>query len=977
MSPAAEAMPSRMQLARLGFAELSETLALLSRECDAHNWALSILDRLRTAADPDAALQQLLDLAERCPDLTQADDHALDRLILLLGGSTGLGDFLLRSPEELAWFIAHEEVPLAREAYIASIADAAAVIDDADTPETRANRLRLRYRRHLTQVAVWDLSADDPREVFERVGQALSDLADAAFEAALQIGTAACRPQFGDLVDQVRVAVIAMGKTGAREVNYISDVDVIYVAEPVGDTDPSRALTAATRIVQSAVRAISATGREPGLWEVDANLRPEGKDGALVRTLASHEAYYARWAKEWEFQALLKARAMAGDAQLGLDYIRSIRPLVWQSASRPNFVESVQAMRQRVTDNIPADQVDVQLKLGPGGLRDVEFTVQLLQLVHGQHDERLRGRATLESLRALSAGGYVGRREADEFADDYRTLRVLEHRLQLRQMRRTHLMPRDDADLRVLARASKLAAGGPDLAALWQRTRRSARELHTRLFFSPLLATVAALPGEDFQLTTSRATDRLRAIGYRDPDGALQRITSLTSGVSRRAEIQRHLLPLMLELFAEGSDPDAGLLSFTRISESIGDAYWYLRMLRDSPVAAQRLAQVLSCSRFIGDSLASQPEAAQWFENDDGVAPRTFEMLHTEMAAVVRRHPAQDPRVVPLLQQLRRREVLRLAIWAVINDIPVEQVSRGLSTISRALLEALLLWIDPVTTHGVRFAVIGLGRFGGGELGFASDLDVMYVYEPVRDNADVRALAQQLAKAAHDFVMPVDLDLDLRPEGRKGAIAKTISALSTYYQRWAQTWERQALVRAAPVAGDTELLDQAMAVIDQVRWGAPPDLMQEREIKRLKARMESERLPRGVDPSRHVKLGRGSLTDVEWVIQLEQLRHAHADVSLRTSNTLTALAALTASGILTGEDAETLRTAWLLASRVRDANMLATGKPSDVLAESGAALEPTARLLGYAAGTSAALENDYLRATRRSRRVFERLFYGE
>ena len=264
------------------------------------------------------------------------------------------------------------------------------------------------------------------------------------------------------------------------------------------------------------------TSREPGLWEVDANLRPEGKSGPLVRTLASHESYYARWAESWEFQALLKARTIAGDTVLGARYEAAVTPLIWSSAGREGFVESVRAMRRRVTEHIPADEEQRQIKLGRGGLRDVEFTVQLLQLVHGKSDESLRCRDTTSAIAALSAGGYIGRSDAAEFDRDYRYLRLLEHRIQLFQLRRTHLMPVNEASLRSLAKAvlGPFSAERPKpdaLVAAWRKTKRSVRELHERIFYRPLLNTVATLSSEEARLTPEAAQGRLAALGYLDP----------------------------------------------------------------------------------------------------------------------------------------------------------------------------------------------------------------------------------------------------------------------------------------------------------------------------------------------------------------------------------------------------------------------------------------------------------------------------
>ena len=433
------------------------------------------------------------------------------------------------------------------------------------------------------RLAAWDLSQPDGLLVVDRVAAGLADLAGAALDAALAVarrslgqppaaGAAAKFP--AEEVAATPLAIIGMGKSGARELNYLSDVDVIFV------TDGSdRQVDIATALARETMRGIAELAVEPPLWEVDVNLRPEGKDGALVRTLDSHLAYYQRWAKSWEFQALLKARPLAGDRELGERYVEGVAPLVWSSATRENFVESVQGMRERVTAHIPSDEVDIQLKLGPGGLRDVEFTIQLLQLVHGLADPGVRQRSTLDALLALAEHGYIGRVEAAEFARDYRFLRLLEHRIQLSRMRRTHLMPRDEQQLRVLARASGVATSADGVIAAWQKVKHEVRTLHERLFYRPLLSAVAALPDDGYALTSEQAEARLAAIGFRDARGALHHIAALTAGVSRRAQIQRNLLPVMLQWFAEGADPDGGLLAFRRLSDDLGEAYWFLRLI--------------------------------------------------------------------------------------------------------------------------------------------------------------------------------------------------------------------------------------------------------------------------------------------------------------------------------------------------------------------------------------------------------------
>ena len=970
------------ELARLGFADLDAADAGLA-EVPAERVAL-----FAQVADPDQALQLLRGLSEAAPVAVApllADEAASLRLLRVLGASSGLGDFLAHHPEQLSVL----RRPLRGPAHAATLgAELLAAIDGLGG-ETGWNAMRVAYRRELLALAAWDLEQPDGIAVVDRVAASLADLAAAALDAALVLARRASRFP-ADEVEATRLAIIGMGKAGARELNYLSDVDVIFVAgvaEPHGGDQPpvtelsdDRAVEIATRLAMDTMRAIHEPAIEPPLWEVDANLRPEGKDGALVRTLDSHLAYYERWAKSWEFQALLKARALAGDRELGEEYVARVAPMVWASASRENFVESVQQMRERVTANIPVDEVDVQLKLGPGGLRDVEFTIQLLQLVHGQSDHEVRQRATLDALAALADRGYIGRVEAAEFGRDYRFLRLLEHRIQLSRLRRTHLMPRDPDTLRALARGSGLATTSDGLFEAWQRVKQTVRTLHERLFYRPLLSAVAALPDDGYALTSEQAEARLAAIGFLDPRGALHHIAALTSGVSRRAQIQRNLLPVMLAWFAEGADPDLGLLNFRRLSDDLGETYWFLRMLRDSSGAAHRLTQVLSGSRFVGLLFERIPEAAAWLETDGELRPRPLVDLLEETSATVARHADDADAAALALRTARRREVLRAALAAILGMITVEELGLALSDITTALLTGVLAlahrWGD-----GIEFGIIALGRYGGEELGFGSDADVVYVYrtagaDPQQAQERAEGIVRELNRLTEDMRLPLDLDIGLRPEGKNGAVVRSLDSYRAYYERWSLTWEAQALLRARGAVGDPGVLRAFEELADEVRYPASISEADVREVRRIKARVESERLPQGADPARHLKLGRGSLSDVEWFVQLLQLQHGADLAGLRTTSTLRALDAAVAAELVPSADAAKLRAAWLIASRARSAMTLWTAKTADVLPTDRQQLEGVARLLEYPPGGAQELEEDYLRTTRLARQVFERRFYG-
>ncbi|MFE0738326.1 bifunctional [glutamine synthetase] adenylyltransferase/[glutamine synthetase]-adenylyl-L-tyrosine phosphorylase [Streptomyces sp. NPDC058855] len=952
-----------------------------------------LLEALGATADPDLALRGLVRLVEAQSD---AERPALtttllsakpfrDRLLGVLGTSEALADHLARHPGDWRSLVTYEAADLRP-----GLADFERGLADADDPVS----LRVAYRRCLLAIAARDVCGTSG---VARTAAELADLATATLRAALALARAAA-PEDAALC---RLAVIAMGKCGGNELNYVSDVDVIFVGEASDGADEAKALQAATRLAAHLMRICSETTVEGSIWPVDANLRPEGRNGPLVRTLASHVAYYQRWAKTWEFQALLKARPVAGDEELGAQYIDAVSPMVWQAAERENFVADVQKMRRRVVDNIPVAQVERELKLGPGGLRDVEFAVQLLQLVHGRSDATLHSGTTLDALAALAAGGYVGRADAAQLDEAYRFLRAMEHRIQLHRLRRTHLVPEDEADLRRLGRSLGLRTDPvAELNREWKRHAAVVRRLHEKLFYRPLLDAVAQLAPGEIRLSPKAAGQRLEALGYADPAAALRHLEALASGVSRKAAIQRTLLPVLLGWFADSADPDAGLLGFRKVSDALGKTPWYLRLLRDEGAAAENLARVLSAGRLAPDLLLRAPEAVALLGDPEGLKPRDRGHLEQEVLAAVNRADGPE-QAVAAARGVRRRELFRTAAADLIGSYGTEDSPRATEpgplvdrvgaaiadltavTIAGALRAAVRAeWGDRLPT---RFAVIGMGRFGGHELGYGSDADVLFVHEP-REGVD----EQEAARAANRVVSemrrllqlpttdpPLLIDADLRPEGRSGPLVRTLKSYEAYYRRWSLGWESQALLRAQAVAGDEELGARFLALADPLRY--PSDGLGEdavREIRRLKARMESERLPRGADPTLHTKLGRGGLSDVEWTVQLIQMRHGHARPELRTTRTRQALAAACAAGLIASDEAQILDEAWVLATRVRNAVMLVRGRPGDTFPGDPREMAAVGRYLGYGPGHVGEAVEDYRRVTRRARAVVEDLFYG-
>lgn len=993
-SPSGQGILTRGNLIRLGFLHPGDAQDRLHTLGTAAEPLVAILAR---TADPDEALTGLIDLAAVAPDrgtLLRAlvdDEGTAMRVLSVLGASAALTEHLLRHPahwQELTDPLLGSTRPAAyavrAELLRAVGADPGHATPVAGLPDGAAvDALRVEYRRALLRLAARDLAhhlgLDD-------VAAELSDLAAGTLEAALAIA----RARVGDSAASARLAVVAMGKCGGHELNYVSDVDVIFVYEPAEAAADGPALRAATQLAAHLMQICSDQTAEGTIWPVDAGLRPEGRSGPLVRTLASHVSYYERWAKTWEFQALLKARPVAGDLALGRAYVEALAPFVWSAAERDAFVEDVQAMRRRVLDHLPSHDAERQLKLGSGGLRDVEFAVQLLQLVHGRSDESVRPPTTLSALAQLTRGGYVGREDGEALHRAYLFLRSLEHRIQLHHLRRTHVVPDDEGELRRLGRS--LGHFKDPIAGLereWRHHRREVRRLHEKLFYRPLLSAAARIPTDEVTLSPDAARARLAALGYQDPAAALRHLTALTEGVSRTAAIQRALLPAMLSWCADAPDPDAGLLGFRQLSDAMGRTEWYLRLLRDEGEVAQRLAIVLSSSRYAADLLHREPQGIRML--GDPLQPSSAEAILSEMVSSLGRQ-VDGAAAIRQVRGIRRRELLRIAAGDLLGQIEVDAVGEGLSRLTDATLEATL----EIAGRQVRrdrglaeaptaMAIVALGRYGGFELSYGSDADVLFVHDPLpgADPHQASSYAQAVANELRRLLsLPgsdpaLEVDAGLRPEGKQGPLVRTLASYAAYYAKWSKVWEAQMLLRADAVVGDLDLRRRFHDLIDPLRYPlggiGQADIA---EVRRIKARVDTERLPRDADRLTHLKLGRGGLADVEWTAQLLQMRYAGQVPRLRTPRTLEALNASVAAGLLQEADAAALARAWRLASHLRNAVTLVRGKPSDQLPHDPRERAAVASLLGYPPGESERMLNDYLRTTRLAHQVVERIFWA-
>lgn len=988
---------------RLGLLEsgASENLATLGWTDDD---AIDLLWALSRAPDADLTLRALMRLRESAEagdwaeidGLLHTDKGFRGRLFAVLGASDALGDHLAAEP--VAWRLLIPAVlPEVDEVYERLLAAVEAVPEPESIAEGnklyRAGfagpravvALRSAYRGVLLQLAAHDVAStveDEPVMYLPEVGGYLADAADAALTAALAV---AIREVCGDDPLTVRLAVIAMGKCGARELNYVSDVDVVFVSEPADGVS--------ARIAGELMRVGSLA-----FFEVDAALRPEGKAGALTRTLESHVAYYKRWAKTWEFQALLKARPMTGDMRLAEEYMAAVGPMVWTAAEREDFVPETQAMRRRVESLVPEELRDRNLKLGSGSLRDVEFAVQLLQMVHGRVDEELRVKSTVDALTALTANGYVGRDDGANLNASYQFLRLLEHRLQLQKLARTHLLPAfdDEENMRWLARGAHVRQQGEldatgVLRQELKKQKARIRRLHEKLFYRPLLEAATRFNADELTLSDKSAERRLAALGYAKPERALSHIRALASAPGRRGQIQLLILPSLLEWISSTPDPDAGLLNYRRLCDAMDEADWFIRLLRDDGVVAERLMHVLGTSEYIANLLMRSPEVIQLY-SDGANGPKLCDVQPEDVAkgliaSMVRQTDLK--RAISVARAHRRFELARVASADILGMMDVPTVCAALSSVWAAVLNAALTVViaDSERERGepapARIAVIGMGRLGGGELGYGSDADVLFVCQPDPDVEESVAVrwSQTIAEKVRTLLgtpsedPPLEVDTGLRPEGRNGPVVRTLAAYASYYDNWAQPWEIQALLRAHQVAGDDALGIEFLHMADRIRYpegGVSADAV--KEIRRIKARVDSERLPRGADPATHTKLGRGGLADVEWTVQLIQLRYAHEHETLHNTSTLQTLDAIGAAELLSESDVGLLKEAWLTATEARNALVLVRGKPIDQLPGPGKQLRAVAYAAGWPEDQAAEFLEHYLRVTRRAKAVVQTVF---
>jgi len=889
---------------------------------------LAALDR---SADPLGAAARLAPLLEA--DETIASPDKLEKAVALAGASRALTAALATSPHLMEGAQEGDSLPLKIRGALIDI------VGDDLTGETSMAESTLRY-----SLFVDDLVKSSLQRTREAVSERHPEAVDLGF------------------------AVIAMGKWGAKELNYSSDIDLVFVHEPLANR-PEESRRSALALASSLISRLSSPTFDGEALRVDADLRPEGAMGPLTRSLESYESYYDRWGEAWELQALLKARPVAGDLDLGERFMEMANRIIWDNGLDVDALRSIRLLKVQAEESASPNDI----KKSRGGIRDIEFTVQLLQLVHGGFDPDLRVASTLTAIQLLGEHGFVDHEEAANLEKAYVFLRNVEHRIQIWDLRQTHELPEPtEARSRIGRSLGFTKNPSVELNEALASVRREVRTLHERLYFRPILDSLVGLPTA--RLNPADAGLRLEALGFKDVRAASRAFAELTAGLSRKSKVMHQVLPLMLDWLSQSPDPDLGLRQLRLLLANTPDHGALVSLLQNNPVAGERLCRLLGTGKLLGDLIDRIPEFIPRLASDERIADvRDAEMATKRLMGLLDSRPDLDARIGTIRRFVRRRK-LRIAARDVLGEAASDMTMHSLSDTADAAITGALYSLSDGDTGG--FGVIAMGKWGGAELSYGSDLDLIYLYgeDGFREQASKLAigLGNVLAEPSRHGEA-YELDAGLRPEGRKGPLARSLEGFRRYYATWVEPWELLALVRARPAAGDADLLAQWIALVEPVLWqpDLPLDVIQ--KIRAIKARVESERIPQGEDPDFHLKLGPGSLSDVEFLTQLLQLQHGGREQNLRVPGTLAALDELRSGEHINSKDFEALRDSYVFCSTVRLRLHLQKGHATDSLPTDPSQTAQLAASLGF--DRTSELREQYMRYTRRARRSFERLFY--
>ncbi len=976
--------------------------ALLPLRESLSGWWDAIAAGVAAAPDPRLAainLSRLLDYgtgsgavlshAQRCADL-----------LFVLGASQHLTRVLLRQTEEWeAVFVADCEAPGTSVAQHLSKLRARLPLDL--TEEEFWHGLRIYREREYLRIGTRDLLA---LATLEETTQELSCLADGAVQIAYERSRARLCELYGQAVSPdgrpLGFVVFGMGKLGGQDLNFSSDIDLIYMYESdAGHTTGGRKGSIEPRVffthlAQKLTRALSNQVAGGRVFRVDLRLRPDGSNGPVVNSLSNTLGYYEAWGQTWERAALLKARPIGGDMALGKRFLSEIQPFVFRRYLDFTTVEALKDMKARIEHSLSkAEPGSHNIKLGRGGIREVEFVIQVLQLIHAGKDLHVRELKTVPALDRLVEGHYLSVADRDALRDAYWFLRQVEHKIQVFDDRQTHRLPDTEAEIQVLARRLRIEDWGKvkgqtshtptdEGALFWSLFHAHTERVHQvfrSLFYAPeeqqadphaeaVRAFFEALGDRE------RAAEHLRQFGFRDIEHSYQHAILLHAGPShspaspRRRKILYDLAPSLFREVMRAADPDFALASMADLVASIGARSSFLALLRENPGTLRTLVGLFGTSAYLSRTFLRHPELLDSLVRTDLVQiHKPQAMMQTELSARLAEVSDLEERL-DILRRYRTEEFLRIGIKDSNGLLDCTQASKQLSDLAQTCLggayeTARAALFDQLTLSALpgRFAVLSMGKLGARELNYNSDVDLIFLYLPA-EQPDRGAVHPKLGpheiftKLAQRIISTLQvqtregyvykIDTRLRPSGRSGSLVSSLTAFERYHRSSSQVWERQALIKARVVAGDLSLTGSIQGLLETIIYADSIAADDVAEIDRLRGRIENELAGEASDRF-NIKTGRGGIVDIEFLVQMLQLRYGRSFPALRQRATLQALEALQTCGVLPADDCQLLSQGYRFLRTLENRLRIDCDQPVEALESEGTQLPLLARRMGY------------------------------
>jgi [glutamine synthetase] adenylyltransferase / [glutamine synthetase]-adenylyl-L-tyrosine phosphorylase len=960
---------------------MSSKLTSLEKSLRLRGLAKRLGVAIERCADPDAAVRLAPGVlrAAQGEGLREAwrdrPDEVCRVLANLCGGAPFFAPVLERRPD---WLAALSGDRLAEERgaaeYRRRLGDT--VSGCVESTDAAAAALRSFKYYELARITVRELCEDlVPLERTAEVLNELSHLADALLQQALECARARAGRDLDEPPPVERFAVIGMGKLGSEELNYSSDVDLIYVNE---DSPTGRAREYYTRVAEEFGRLVRRGTEEGFLYRVDLDLRPEGNAGPLVVSATMLADYYERWAETWEKAAVMKARPVAGDLDFGWQAIRAIDPIVYRSSMDLASVEAIREMKDKIELAKGREAKTFNVKLGRGGIRDVEFVAQALQLVYGGRQPQVRQRSTQAALQALAETGALAPASAAELLEAYRFLRRIENRIQMEGERQVYRLPADEAGRRRLARAfgHRGEGGVAEFEEVLEGHRGRVRQIFAALF-------------------ERRGGDRIIDLFQRN-------VPYLLANPATRGLVEN-----LAEQFAgeveSSSSPERATHNLDEFIRGVGKRKFFYELLLDRPELVPRLVRLFAGSQYLSSYVATHPRLIEPLFDDPNVLLRSRAELEKSYAEIHRMLDQEGTRGEPelsldALRLFHNRELVNVGLLDMDERIDRAAAEASLTDVAEVCVERGLELAEAEMTRRARkrppwlrtgeFLVVAMGKLASREITYGSDLDVIFLYDVAGATEEAQLAAQSaFVSLAQKLIWALqtrtaegvcyEIDARLRPSGNQGLLVSHVETFQSYHARQAAPWERQALLRSRPVAGSARLAEVFEGLRRRILVQPnPPDL--HRELHRVRLRMEAE-LARESGARRDFKTGRGGLLDVETIVQYLQLGHAsrHRDLlDLRTVAEQIGL--LERHELLGASDALTLAQGWEFLQRLSSRLRIVENRSiSDLDAERGD-LDEVAKRLGYTApgrssGARRALLDEYGRRTAEIREVYERI----